>query len=554
MNTRALTLAMSLLGAAAMSVALVSMSGCPLFWSGCGDWSDPESIDSSVSVDLHAVVALEGWEESRTYEGIAAGADGTIVIWGTSDSDERFADVSMIGTADLRAVWTGATTYDVEASTFWVVGDAGTAAVSGDGGQTWQLVALPTTANLHAIIGIGSQLVVAGDEVVLVQGADGTWTEVAAPDGGWGQLRSLHSAGDRLVAVGLGGVIRSTSDPSGEWIVESSGTQSDLFAIGDFYYKSDQTVLAVGAGGTLLVRTSEGWGRVDIDASVDFIAFGDQLVLAADGGLFEIDDRAKLTRINTFPGAKALASGWSSAITVGKDGAVFVAQQTICEGRPFVVEGRARTASLQQEDGRELTDTRAAAWANDGLYEHASVASFARFALELLALGAPPRLLRDVQGAIADELRHAEACFELARRFAGVAVGPGPLPLSRSAFVRVGDPIATTIGVFEEACVNESVAACAAAEAASRSEDPEVRRVLEGIAVDERRHAVAGWAALRWLLDTYGDQVRRPLQARLARLRPSDDALRNTVLEQLVIPLARTMLSQTISPADQRME
>jgi hypothetical protein len=571
MNSRALTLAIQLLGAAAVSAALVSMSGCPFLFSDCGSWGDFRSIDLGVSVDLHAVVQLEGWDETRNYEGAAVGADGTVVVWGTTRTDEGsqtpFADVSSLGTADLRAIW--AESNDA-VNILWAVGDAGTAAVSGDGGQTWQLVTLPTTANLHAIIGIGSRLLMAGDDVLLVQGADGTWTEVTAPDGGWGQLRALFNHGDRLYAVGLDGVIRSTSDPSGEWIAESSGTQADLFAIGDLHPKSGGTVAALGAGGTLLVRKSEGWERVDTDVSVDFLAYENLLVLGSDGGLFSIDDRAKLSRIDTFADAKAMSILYSRVLTVGTNGAVAVAEKFYCEGRPFVVDGRAHIASLRRDDGRDLAHTLAAAWAQDGLYEHASVASFARFALELLALGAPPRLLRDLQAAIADELRHARACFELAQRFGGVALSPGPLPLPSNAFARIGDPIATALGVFEEACVNESVAACAAACAAARSQDPEVRRVLEGIAIDERSHAVAGWAALRWLLDIHGEQVRQPLRARLARVRTaplprpdaSDDALvslgrlsardqaalRNTVLEQLVVPLARSMLFPTRSP------
>ena len=455
-------------------------------------------------------------------------ANGTIVIWGETG---EVIKVSSIGTADLRAIRVSES--ESGAGGLWVVGDAGTAAVSGDHGQTWQLVTLPTTANLHAIVDIGDRLVVAGDEVVLVRGTDGTWTEAKAPDGGWGQLRALHDNEGRLYAVGLGGVIRSTSDPSGEWIAESSGTQADLFAIGNFYLEP-VTVAAVGAEGTFLVRKPKGWDRLNTRVSDDFLAYDEHRVLASDGRLFHIGERGKLSLFTRIADAKAMTPVMEHAFLVGKNGTVSAIHAIHrCEGRPFVVDGHTHTASLHH-DGPEPTHELAAEWARDGLYEHASVASFARFALELLALGAPPRLLRDVQVAIADELRHARACFELAERFGGVAVRPGPLPLPRNAFARIGDPIATAIGVFEEACVNESIAACAAAERASRTEDPEVRKILQSIAVDERRHAVAGWAALRWLLDNYGDQIRQPLRARLARLRPSDDELTDAVLGQLV--------------------
>ena len=44
-------------------------------------------------------------------------------------------------------------------------------------------------------------------------------------------------------------------------------------------------------------------------------------------------------------------------------------------------------------------------WAEIAALEHASVASFARFTLQLLSLGAPPELLADVGQASADEIR-----------------------------------------------------------------------------------------------------------------------------------------------------
>ncbi|MDB4928218.1 MAG: hypothetical protein JWM10_702, partial [Myxococcaceae bacterium] len=77
-----------------------------------------------------------------------------------------------------------------------------------------------------------------------------------------------------------------------------------------------------------------------------------------------------------------------------------------CCGRPLEIDGRARTAALVAtrawEGERAAPDGRgtdavtrqglADAWRRDALMEHASVASFARFTLQLMALGAPPEL------------------------------------------------------------------------------------------------------------------------------------------------------------------
>ena len=69
------------------------------------------------------------------------------------------------------------------------------------------------------------------------------------------------------------------------------------------------------------------------------------------------------------------------------------------------------------------------AWTTDALAEHASIAAFARFVLHLLAVGAPPGLLRDAQQALADEIDHAARTFGLASAYAGRAVGPGPIDI-----------------------------------------------------------------------------------------------------------------------------
>ncbi|HWB79082.1 MAG TPA: hypothetical protein VG755_29180, partial [Nannocystaceae bacterium] len=109
-------------------------------------------------------------------------------------------------------------------------------------------------------------------------------------------------------------------------------------------------------------------------------------------------------------------------------------------GRPFLVDGRARTAAAIATDtwcsvvAREPDalddDTRAllaAHWTEVALAEHASVPAFARFALELAALAAPAELLAECARAMSDEIDHARLAFTLASRYLGAAIGPGPL-------------------------------------------------------------------------------------------------------------------------------
>lgn len=180
-------------------------------------------------------------------------------------------------------------------------------------------------------------------------------------------------------------------------------------------------------------------------------------------------------------------------------------------GRPLLVGGSARAAEATgREDwraaptgaggdpGPEACALLAAHWARVAALEHASVGSFARFTLQLLALGAPPGLLLGAQEAAADEVRHARFAYGLASRFAGRAVGPGPLPLDGAMPPLDAEGFVT--GLIEEACVGETLGAAEAAAAAEAARDPEVRAGLEGVARDEARHAALAWRSLVWVL------------------------------------------------------
>lgn len=184
-------------------------------------------------------------------------------------------------------------------------------------------------------------------------------------------------------------------------------------------------------------------------------------------------------------------------------------------GRPFVVDGQVRVApavacrdwcvdlripvrpiSAHDPGTRELL---ARHWTQVGQFEHASVASFARFAMQLMQLGAPPGLLRDTARALADEIEHARLTFALASAYAGRSVGPGRLVAGNTAApTHLRDIVE---GLIVEACVGETLAALEAREAALSAEDPGVAAVLEQIADDEWRHAELGWRALRWVLE-----------------------------------------------------
>jgi hypothetical protein len=239
-------------------------------------------------------------------------------------------------------------------------------------------------------------------------------------------------------------------------------------------------------------------------------------------------------------------------------------------GRPFFVDGRARTAEVvEREDWCDRIDPRevdlqtrrrlAACWAEIGQLEHASIASFARFGLQLIQLGAPAELLADAQRAMADEIRHARSAFGLASAYAGEAVGPGRLDVEGS-LPRAASLEAIVEGLVIEACVGETLAAIEVREAAGHAEDPTIAAMLDEIATDELRHAQLGWRSLRWILDHASEDLRRfawttfevalhalasdrsrsGLPASLRRHGVLDDALRDRVrragIESLIRP------------------
>ena len=149
-------------------------------------------------------------------------------------------------------------------------------------------------------------------------------------------------------------------------------------------------------------------------------------------------------------------------------------------------------------------------WASVAVNEHASIASFHRVALELLALGAPEALITEAQRAAADELRHARRAFTLASRFAGVPIGPTPLRLD-------GLTLASSLPEFgvrtaQEGCVEETLSVGVATAMRARATDPAVRQVLTGIVADETRHAVYAWRLVRWVGEVGGAEARAAIR------------------------------------------
>ncbi len=224
----------------------------------------------------------------------------------------------------------------------------------------------------------------------------------------------------------------------------------------------------------------------------------------------------------------------------GVESGGFTCLQAGCAiGRPFLVDSVERVAEVIPSSGWqapladlelgdvpiEIRQRAAASWQRIAQMEHASVAAFARFALQLLSLGAPAELLELTTRAMSDEIDHARRAFAVASRYAGAPLGPAPLkvddscgPTSLLEIVRL---------TLLEGCIGETVAALEALEL-SETVAPALRDHLATLARDETRHAELAFRFLRWALANGDPDVAACVRSAINSVRSELRALRSS--------------------------
>ncbi|HWP06404.1 MAG TPA: ferritin-like domain-containing protein [Polyangiaceae bacterium] len=199
-------------------------------------------------------------------------------------------------------------------------------------------------------------------------------------------------------------------------------------------------------------------------------------------------------------------------------------------GRPFLIDGAARRADCEERTDWSAADVAprclatldagerralAAYFTDIALMEHASIAAFARFSLELVALGAPSELVMDAALAMTDETRHAELAFALASAYAGAPLGPTKLPVDGALAAPTLESVLEN--VLLEGCIGETVAAAEAQELARSAQDPVVRGVFATIARDEARHAALAYRFVSFAIGHDRELSERVVRRILAR-------------------------------------
>ncbi|HEY3254250.1 MAG TPA: ferritin-like domain-containing protein [Polyangiaceae bacterium] len=223
-------------------------------------------------------------------------------------------------------------------------------------------------------------------------------------------------------------------------------------------------------------------------------------------------------------------------------------------GRPFLVSDAPRVAAIRSRadwldasltpELTALSPTQraelAAHWARLGQMEHASIAAFARFNLQLLSLGAPAALIEACNRALADETEHTRLCFALASHYAGTQLGPDRLDIRHSFDESSLEAVIQL--VLSEGCIGETVAALEAQAGAASATDPVIRGVLARIARDEQAHAELAFRFMRWalaqVLPAIREKIASDAEQRLASYeRKAKSAAQASAARHVVRPL-----------------
>lgn len=202
--------------------------------------------------------------------------------------------------------------------------------------------------------------------------------------------------------------------------------------------------------------------------------------------------------------------------------------------RTIVTKSTRRSDWRAEIRGLAPDEARARRYAEMAGAEHASIASFARTSLDLLALGAPADLLAETHRAALDEIEHARIAYALASELSGEPLGPSKVGLPPHAPATFASLAEST---FFDACVGESLGADDL-RALAASEEPRVSALLERIAEDEERHVEVAFRTLAWCVRAGGEEARRALERAIDRA-----SSKRAVITDVVLPCARALLA-----------
>jgi hypothetical protein len=147
------------------------------------------------------------------------------------------------------------------------------------------------------------------------------------------------------------------------------------------------------------------------------------------------------------------------------------------------------------EETRSLV---AAGWRLRARNELSTSTVFASITRSLVGLRAPHAVVLQAAKAVADEVRHAEICAQVARTYEpdGAPVAPSPVVDAPPIDGREEHELAGFLYAVMQSCINEGVATVYLQRSLAEAQYALVRAAVRDILQDEIHHARLGWALL----------------------------------------------------------
>ena len=143
-------------------------------------------------------------------------------------------------------------------------------------------------------------------------------------------------------------------------------------------------------------------------------------------------------------------------------------------------------------------------WLESSVSEHTSIASFNKHSLELISLGAPSNLLIRCNQAAIDEIIHAVLCMSVVSSVSGKHLSD-PVTNVANLLPSQPTPKEVMLSVIYDGCINETLAAYSAKVVAKCTKEPNIKKIIEKIDMEEMTHALLAFDTLDWIISKYPD-------------------------------------------------
>jgi hypothetical protein len=169
--------------------------------------------------------------------------------------------------------------------------------------------------------------------------------------------------------------------------------------------------------------------------------------------------------------------------------------------------------------GQVAVDCALEHWIEALKFEYASVASFARFAIDLMTVQAPLELVQRAQQCSIEEIDHVKISALVVNKILEAQgakdkfVTLGRFPKHQAHFD--GDFVRLCKAVVFEGCINETVAAAHLLHASILCTNDSLKQILYHIAEQEWGHALFAFDCFHWMMSQLDLETRKLIQVEI---------------------------------------